>query len=113
MNIEEIKFNLSEQALANEISNNRITDCLYCSNWQHGGNMSYVMYKCKHCGGRRVRSNIKSIIQKFATQKGITYDRAYDLAYDYHVTLTEGPNVYFDEDYFESDLTKFFKHAKV
>lgn len=113
MNIEQLKFEAKEYALKLEIQKNP-KSCLTCRAWQYGGEMSVSIMKCDECGERNAFSFIKSVINKYSDLLEISYEESWDLAYkclkeQQKKAVDSGRIVYFDEDYFLEDLTKFYE----
>lgn len=113
MNIETLKFEASERVLQQEIKSNP-QDCMHCRMWQAGGEMSVCMNLCKHCGKKNAFSSIRYVIEDLAKSNNMTYLDAWDIAFTLlHHKQAEykaNGNIYFDEDWFDSDLKKGFKN---
>ena len=107
--IEQLKFEASERELESEIKQNPLS-CGYCSIWQSGGDMSSALYMCDYCGAKEAKSDIKRLIIRFSQIKGMTYEQAWDIARGFlGKKRKDSPHgIYFDEDYFYTDLSKYF-----
>ena len=112
IDVERLRFEASERALKNEMERNPI-ECMSCSNWAWGGNMSYQIFHCTKCGQKRAQQPTRGVIKTIASERGISWDEAWDFAKELHDTKTKcGSGFYADEYYFADDLYKHHKKTR-
>lgn len=111
-NIEILRWEAQERALAQEIKSNPKT-CLGCNLWQHGGDMSSALHHCTYCGSKEAKHDIKQLITRISVRENIPYEAAWDLTNQLLTRILEEhkrlAKTYFDEDHFYGDMIKHFK----
>lgn len=101
----------SEKELQYEMKVNPM-ECPECRMWQSGGDMSLRMFHCPKCGHKVAFKKIEVLIATHAELLNLAYldvwDQAYELLHKKIKEYRDKGQIYFDEDYFYSDLSDYF-----